>query len=462
MTDPRTLAVLFAEQHYDRFLSDLRSFGAIPSISTIPSAKPEMLRAAQWLASHLQQIGMDNVEILSTKGHPVVYAERLEAGPARPTVLIYGHYDVQPAEPLDLWHSDPFSPVVKGEYIYGRGMTDMKGQVMASINAVEAALRAGELPVNVKFLIEGEEEIGSPSLGELLRAQKERFVCDFALNMDSGMLSPEHPTITYALRGLAYFEVRVFGPRQDLHSGVFGGVVHNPAQALCELIAGMHDAEGRITLPGFYDRVRPLSEEERAELARLPRDEAYFLEQTGVPALWGEPQFTPYERTTARPTLEVNGLYSGFIGEGSKTVLPAYAMAKISMRLVPDQDPAEVHQQLLAYLKQHAPATVRYEVCEMAGSPASLSSRDGTGVQALSRAMEMVWGKPAFFKREGGSVPVVNLFQQILGVESVNTGFSMSSDNMHGPDEKLHLPTWRRGIQALIHFLYNLTEDEQG
>jgi acetylornithine deacetylase/succinyl-diaminopimelate desuccinylase-like protein len=373
--------------------------------------------------------------------------------------LIYGHYDVQPADPFDLWDSPPFEPTIRGEYIYARGITDMKGQVMVSLKAIEAITHTGNIPVNVKFLIEGEEEIGSPSLEAFLQEHKETLACDVALNPDTGTLSPTTPTITYALRGLAYFELRVYGPDHDLHSGVFGGSVLNPAQALCELIAGMHDSQGRITLPGFYDRVRDLDDEERSELDRLPMKDDFFLQNTGAPMLYGEAGFSSIERVSARPTLEVNGLLSGFIGEGAKTVLPAWAMAKISCRLVPDQDPEDVYQQILSYLTMKAPPTIRWTLTKMAGSPASISDRHSPAVQALSNALESVWGKRPLFKREGGSVPVVTQFQQILGVESVNTGFAMPGDNMHSPNEKLHLPTWYRGIDTFIHFFYNYGEN---
>jgi acetylornithine deacetylase/succinyl-diaminopimelate desuccinylase-like protein len=457
MTDPRTTAIDYAHRNRARFLEELKDYGTIPSISTDPNAKVDMQRAAEWTAAQLRTLGMSNVQIFPTAGHPVVYGESLGA-PGKPTVLVYGHYDVQPAEPLELWESGPFDPQVRGEHIYARGITDMKGQVLACLKAIEAVVRTSALPVNVKFLIEGEEEIGSPSLPAFMAAHKDLLACNLALNTDTGILDADLPSITYALRGLAYFELRVTGPDHDLHSGVFGGVVHNPAQALCELIAGMHDAEGRVTLPGFYDKVRPISTEERDELARLPTDEAYYLRETSAPALYGEAGYTHTERNGARPTLEVNGLLSGFTGEGSKTVLPSKAMAKISMRLVPDQDPDEVHQQLLRYLEAHAPSTVRWQVIKMAGGPASISDRHSPGVQAFSKAMETVWGKRPVFKREGGSVPVVTLFQQLLGVESVNTGFAMAGDNMHSPNEKLHLPTLWRGVDAIIQFLFNLGE----
>ncbi len=464
MTQPRkdqqlAAALAYVHARKAQFLDELKVFSAIPSISTDPAAKPSMQQAAEWLAGYLRSLGMTRAEVMPTSGHPVVYAELLAAGPQAPTVLVYGHYDVQPAEPLELWNSPAFEPTVRGENIYARGVTDMKGQVMAAVHAVEALVRTGGLPINVKFLVEGEEEIGSPSLPAFLKEHAGLLACDLALNPDTGTLAPDLPTITYALRGLAYFEIRLHGPDHDLHSGVFGGVVHNPAQALCELIAGMHDAQGQITLPGFYDHVLPLSAQEREELSRIPTGEAYYLRETGAPAVWGEAGYTPTERVGARPTLEVNGLLSGFTGEGSKTVLPSWAMAKVSMRLVPNQDPEEVHQQLMAYLQAQVPNTIRWEVKQMAGSPASLSARDSVGVQALSKAMQSVWGKKPLFKREGGSVPVVTHFRQFLGVETVNTGFAMPGDNMHGPNEKMHIPTWYNGIDTFIHFMLNLAKE---
>jgi acetylornithine deacetylase/succinyl-diaminopimelate desuccinylase-like protein len=457
MTDPRTTAIEFAHANRSRFLAELIDFASIPSISTDPNAKADMQRAAQWVADQLTRLNAQNIQIFPTAGHPVVYGEMRAASANAPTVLVYGHYDVQPVDPLDLWQTGPFSPDIRGENIYARGITDMKGQVMASLKAIESILQAGPLPANLKFMIEGEEEIGSPSLVPFMESHADLLACDFALNPDTGILDPDIPTITYALRGLAYFELRVFGPDHDLHSGTFGGAVLNPAQALCELIAGMHDDQGHITLPGFYDQVRPLAADERDELARLPIDDNFFLRNTGAPALYGEAGYTPVEHVGARPTLEVNGLLSGFTGEGTKTVLPAWAMAKISCRLVPDQTPAEVYQQMLAYLHTNAPAAIRWTLTDMHGGIPSISDRNSVGNQALTRAMESVWGKRPIYKREGGSVPVVTQFQRILGVESVNTGFSLPGDNMHSPNEKLHLPTWYRGIDTFIHFFYNLS-----
>jgi acetylornithine deacetylase/succinyl-diaminopimelate desuccinylase-like protein len=456
MTNDRTPALEYAHKNRSRFLDELHEFIKIESVSTDTTRKKDIRKAAQWLVDQLHQLDMPRVEIFETSGWPVVYGESLKAGSAAPTVLIYGHYDVQPAEPLDLWESQPFEPAQRGEYLYGRGASDMKGQIMTSLKAIEAINQNGGLPVNIKFLFEGEEEIGSPNLPAFLKQYKDMLKSDLAFNPDTGMLAPDIPTIVYGLRGLAYFELRVYGPTHDLHSGLFGGAIHNPAQALCELIAGMHDGNGQVTLPDYYTKVRPITAEERAELARIPTDEQFYLKNTGVAQLWGEKGYSPVERIGARPTLEVNGLYSGFTGEGSKTVLPAWAMAKISMRLVPDQDPEEVYQQLVKYLEVNAPKTIRWEVKKLAGGRACITNRNTPWIRALSTALETTWGVKPVFRREGGSVPIVADMQEILGIDSVLTGFGLPDDNVHGPNEKLHLPTWYKGIDATIHFFYNL------
>ena len=453
MSDQVTAALTYAKENRENNLQVLKEFISMPSVSTDPSAEKEIARTAEWVAVQLRNLGMESVQIYSTAGHPVVYGHSLHAAEDKPTVLIYGHYDVQPPEPLELWESPPFEATLRGDNLYGRGASDMKGQIVVALKAVEALSSAGDLGLNVKFIIEGEEEIGSPNLEQFIASHTDLLASDFAINMDGGIIGPEIPTITCGLRGLAYFELRVAGPDHDLHSGVFGGVVHNPAQVLCELIAGMHDDRGRITLPGFYDSVRSLDETERAELARLPMDENFFRDQTGAPVLYGEAGYSPVERIGTRPTLEVNGLLSGFTGEGSKTVLPAKAMAKISMRLVPDQHPDEVHKQLLDYLESSAPPTVQWEVEPLASAPASIARRDIPGVTALSRALESTWGTRPVFRREGGSVPVVGQMQDILGIESVLTGFGLPDDNLHAPNEKIHLPTFYRGIDAIIRYL---------
>jgi len=460
MSDQLTAALNYAKESRDQTLEDLKKLVSIPSISTDPKAENDIKRAAEWIENRLRSLGMHNVQTFPTPGHPVVYGEWLGAGAGKPTVLIYGHYDVQPPEPLELWESPPFEPTQRENNLYGRGASDMKGQLIVGLNSVEAVKKTGQLPINVKFIIEGEEEVGSPNLGQFITTHKELLWCDYAINLDGGIIGPETPTITYGLRGLAYFEIRLSGPDHDLHSGVYGGVVHNPAQVLCELIAGMHDEHGRVTLPGYYDSVQPVDEQERAELARLPMDENFYLKQTGAPMLYGEAGYSPVEHSGVRPTLEVNGLLSGFTGEGAKTVLPARAMAKISMRLVPDQDPNMVHQQLVKYLDAHAPTTVQWEVDLISGSPASITSRDFVGVNALSKALEDTWGKRPVFRREGGSVPVVGQMQEILGIDSVLTGFGLPDDNLHAPNEKIHLPTFYRGIETMIRYLNILGETD--
>ena len=450
-------ALEYSRQNRNRFLEDLVEALRIPSISTDALYNQEVRRAAEWMANHLRGLGIANVEIMPTEGgHPVVYGELIHK-PGAPTVLVYGHYDVQPVDPVELWDSGPFDPQVRGDLLFGRGASDMKGQVLATFHAIESLIKGGgELPVNVKFLIEGEEEIGSKNLEPFIRKHADRFKADVSLNPDAGMLGENMPTITYGLRGLAYFEVNITGPKADLHSGLYGGAVHNPAQVLSELIAGMHDKKGRITLPGFYDSVRPISKKERSDFARLPNDDAHYLREAGVSALWGEKGFISAERTGARPTLEVNGLLSGWTGPGSKTVLPAKAMAKISCRLVPDQTAAEVEKQLIQFMEENAPETVKWEVKMLTSSPFAIADLNNPGVRAMNDAMEAAWGVRPFYRREGGSIGAVAMLQQICGVESVLVGMGLPSDNVHSPNEHLHLPTWHTGIESFIHFFNNL------
>lgn len=456
MSDHRQKALAYLQDHQSQSLEKMKEIISIPSVSTDPERKNDIQKAAEWLKAELSSLGMTRVEIYPTPRHPIVYAENLSAGEDKPTALIYGHYDVQPEDPIEEWDSDPFTPTVVDDNLYARGSTDMKGQIIAAFSAIEAIQQTGDLPINVKFLIEGEEEIGGSHLKGFIKEHKEMLACDFFLNPDTGMMAPDLPTITYALRGIAYFELRVQGPKQDLHSGTFGGAIHNPAQVMTDLLSGLHDEQGRVTLPGFYDKVIPLDDEERDELARLPVGEEFFLKQGGVKALWGEQGYTAVERVGARPTLEINGLYSGFIGEGQKTVLPAYAMAKVSTRLVADQDPDDVYERFQAYLAENAPETVTWELKKLAGDYPSQSDRNSKWINAYLDAAEAAWGVRPLFKREGGSVPVVVHVQQALGVDAVNIGFGLPSDNMHGPNEKIHLPTFYKGEEALVHFFFNL------
>jgi acetylornithine deacetylase/succinyl-diaminopimelate desuccinylase-like protein len=447
-------AITYAREHREDFLEDFISFLRIPSISTLPENKADMQRAAEWIAARLEKLGFESVAVMSTDGHPLVYGEWLKVGPSAPTILYYGHYDVQPPDPLDLWTSEPFKPQIREDNLYARGASDMKGQVIAHLKAVESVIQSSSMPINIKFLIEGEEEIGSPNLAAYISENKELLACDLCVNGDSGILASDKPSITYSLRGIAYFEIRLQGTSGDLHSGVFGGAVDNPANVLCELIAGMRDKNGRITLPGFYDNVRELTEQERAITASMPDE--WWLEQTGAKVLFGEKGYTTTERATARPTLDVNGLESGFTGEGSKTVLPAQAMAKISMRLVPDQRPELIRDGLDAYLKANAPPTVTYELEQMVSCPPSIVDYDSDAVHSASRALEAVWGVRPVFVRQGGSVPVVGMIQDLLEVDSLMLGFGLPDDNLHAPNEKLHLPNFYRGIETYIRFMYEI------
>lgn len=452
-------ALQYAHANKERSIEDLCDLIKIRSISTDPRQNIEMEKAAYWLAESLKMSGCHNSNVYKTNGHPIVFGEYRSSQPHARTLLIYGHYDVQPVDPLNLWESDPFDPVILGDQLFARGASDMKGQVIASIKAVEAILcQKEDISLNLKFIIEGEEEIGSPNLPEFLNTHKELLQCDIVLNPDAGMLSVSVPAITYGLRGLAYFELRITGPKQDLHSGQYGGIIHNPAQVLCEVVSKLHDEHGRITLPGFYEKVRPVDPEERAHFAALKQEDSIFIQQTGVKKLWGETGFTAVERIGLRPTLEINGINSGFSGPGAKTVIPSSAMAKISMRLVPDQEPDQVRIQLERFLKENMPDTVQWELDELAGGPASLTDLNRQEVQALVDALAHVWGQKPVFQRSGGSIPVVAQMQSYLGVDSILTGFGLPDDNIHAPNEKLHLPTWSRGIDAIIYFLYNLKE----
>jgi acetylornithine deacetylase/succinyl-diaminopimelate desuccinylase-like protein len=452
--------ITYAHEHKKSFLDELISFLQIPSVSTQSENKKDIENAAKWLVGYLKKINANNIKILPTSGHPVVYADYLQASAQAPTVLIYGHYDVQPADPIELWQTSPFVPTIRNNSLFARGASDMKGQIAACLFAIESILSQTPLPVNVKFIFEGEEEIGSPNLAPFIEDHKDLLSSTFALNPDTGMIAADVPTIVYGLRGLAYFELRIFGPAHDLHSGVFGGIIHNPATALCEIIAGMHDGEKRINLPGFYDKVRPISKDEKAELAKLPMNDQYYLEQTGSPLIWNEKGYSSTESAGARPTMDVHGLLSGFTGEGSKTVIPSLALAKLSFRLVPDQDPEEVQQQLILYLEKNAPPSIRWELIPMGHGPACISDRKHPAVIALAKAMKKVWGKDPVFKREGGSVPIVSDMQNLLNIGSVLTGFGLPDDNIHAPNEKLDLPTWGNGIDTLIHFFFNISDEK--
>lgn len=447
-------ALKYAKDNRDRVLSELREFLSIPSVSSSPTEHEDVTRATEWLANRLRDAGLPRVEVFPTKGHSVVYGEITSAGPSAPTVLIYGHYDVQSAAPLGDWNSDPYRPTVRGDDLFARGVADNKGPIMATVSAVESTIRTDSLAANVKFMIEGEEELGSPHFGDFLSEQRELLSGDFVLNSDVGLLAPDLPTIYYGLRGMYVCRLRIKGPVRDLHSGGFGGVVQNPIHVLSDVVAGLHDSDGRVTLDGFYDRVREITDAERAEIATLPRSEESYLAESGVNKLWGEPGFGPAEREGFRPALDVIHV----LGGGLKSAIPATADAVITVRLVPDQDANEIHSSLMSYIESRVPDTAGWEVIEHEGFAASLTDRESKGVRALAGAMEEVWGRKPVFCRSGGSIAAVGQIQEILGLDSVLTGFALPDAQTHGPNEKLHLPTWGRGIDALIHFLHLLGE----
>ncbi len=451
----REEALFNGKQNYNYYQELLQEFIRIPSISTDPNHKEDIKLASNYLKSVLNKFGITDVRIMDTEGHPVVYAEKRSTNQQALTVLIYGHYDVQPVDPLELWESNPFEPTVKDGRLVGRGASDMKGQIIACLAAYQAISLTGTIPLNFKFIFEGEEEIGSPNLTPFLEKNKELLQCDVILNPDAGMISPDTPTIVNGLRGLTYFELMIKGPDHDLHSGTFGGAIHNPAIVLADLISGMHDSDNRVTLPGFYDDVIPLTERERNEFLKIPVTDSDIKRQTGAPALLGEKGYSPLEQIGARPTLDISGMLSGFIGEGSKTIIPSWAMAKIGMCTVPNQDPNKIYHQLKQYIEENVPKTVTWELKQFAGGWASISDTTNPEVVALSNALESVWGKKPLYKREGGSIPVVAFMQKILNKDSVLTGFGLPDDKIHSPNESLHLETWKKGILALIEFFYN-------
>ena len=448
-------ALEYASSHKESFVSELKDLLRIPSISTDSAYKDDVRRAAEWVAENLRRIGMQQVEIHETGGHPIVTAG-YHAGDDRPTVLVYGHYDVQPPDPIELWKTPPFEPTERDGKLYARGTSDDKGQVFIHLKAAESYLATGDLPVNLKFLVEGEEESGSVNLRPFIEKHREALSADIVVISDTAMFGDGIPSITYGLRGLAYVEVILTGPNRDLHSGVYGGAVENPVNALARLIAGLHDEKHRITLPGFYDNVRELTGSERQEIRELPFDERKWLSAVGVDEPRTEDGFSVLEAKWARPTLDVNGVWGGYQGEGAKTVLPSVAGAKISMRLVPDQEPEAAAAMLRRYFEANVPSTMKLEFRELHGGQGVIVDRTIPPMQAALEAMEEVFGQKAYFIREGGSIPVVADFKQIMGLDTVLMGFGLNSDSIHSPNEHFGLDRFFRGIQAVIRFMHVL------
>jgi acetylornithine deacetylase/succinyl-diaminopimelate desuccinylase-like protein len=456
MTD----AHAYAQAHAGRFRDQLKELLAIPSVSTQPEHAADVRRAAAWLVADMQRIGLTRAEAFEQPGSlPIIYGEWLGAGAGAPTVLVYSHYDVQPAALADGWHSDPFTPLEREGKLYARGALDSKIHVVAWLKAAEALLAAGDAPVNLKLLFEGEEESGSEHIFGFLADNPDLVRADVCVVSDGSMPNPQQPVLVYGLRGIISFELTVSGPLHDLHSGHYGGTVHNPIQALAELLAGLHDAQGRVTVPGFYDDVLPLSAGERQTLAGMGAwSETEWRTVAGAPSPWGEPDYALHERIGARPTLEFNGIAGGFYGEGFKTVLPARALAKISCRLVPNQQPARIAAALEADIARRTPPTVRSVLRTLeAGAPGVLLERDSAPMRAAVRAYERGWGRAPVFTREGGSIPVVDVFQRIPGAPIVLLPFGYKGGRAHGPDENIHVDMFHKGIDTALYFIEALT-----
>lgn len=445
----------FLRKNDQRFIQELAEYVRFPSVSAQAQHAPDMKRCAEWLVQHCRDIGLA-AELHPTAGHPIVLA-RTPRRKGRKHFLVYGHYDVQPPEPFELWKTPPFEPRIEGRAMFGRGASDNKGQNLAHLNAVEAFLTTGtELPCDLTFLIEGEEEVGSGSLATFLREHRTDLKCDAVVISDTGMPSKKHPALTYALRGITALEVKVTGPSRDLHSGIFGGSVDNPAMVLCQMLAQLRDKKGRIAVPGFYDDVAALSKYEREQFRRLPFSEQQYRKLLGVPALFGEKGFTHHEQRSARPTLEINGLTSGYQGQGSKTIVPSWASAKITIRLVPDQNPARIQKVVLAQLKKLCPPTVKLEVTAGHGGDPYLVSPTSPMAQASLRALKKGFGFEPIVMREGGSIPIVNDFKRILGVDTLLLGLALPDDNAHSPNEKFDLDNYAGGMRMAAYLWHEL------
>lgn len=448
----------YFEQNHDRFLEELMMFLRFPSISTKASSKPDIIDCANWLVRNMNDAGIES-KIIETESNPLVYGQWLGAGADAPTVLVYGHYDVQPEDPIDLWHSKPFEPEIRNGKIWGRGTADDKGQVFTHIKAAEAHLKTfGKLPVNLKFIIEGEEESGGEAIEAFLYNHADQISCDTVMISDTEWFAQGLPSITYSLRGIAVVQLNVWGPNRDLHSGTYGGAVANPVNELCKIIAAMHDENGKITIPGFYDNVLELSAEERQEFAALPFDLEKYKEDLAVKELSGEKGFSTLEKVWARPTLDLNGMFGGYIEEGHKSIIPSYAHAKISMRLVPNQEPEEIIEKFTKYVKTLVPDSIKVEVVNHHGGNPVIVSKKSKGVEAAKIALERAFSAKSVFMREGGSIPIVGLFEEKLNAPVVLMGLGLDTDNIHSPNENMDLDNFFGGIKASAYFLEEMAK----
>jgi acetylornithine deacetylase/succinyl-diaminopimelate desuccinylase-like protein len=448
----------YFKEHRQEHLVQLMEFLQIPSISALSEHKPDMRRAAEWLAGHLKHIGMAKVAVMETGGHPAVYAERIDH-PGRPVALIYGHYDVQPVDPVHLWETGPFEPAIRDNKLYARGASDDKGQVFMHLKVLEAILKQeGKLPFNVKVLVEGEEEVGSTNLSRFLQEHIDLVKCDVVVISDTGLYAPGVPSLTYGLRGLAALEVELCGAKGDLHSGLFGGAAPNAIHGLVQLLASLRRPDGGVAVAGFYDGVQELTQEEKDSFASLGFNEEQYMQELGVTALPGEPGFSALERLWARPTLELNGIFGGFSGEGTKTVIPARAGAKITCRLVPDQDPSHVQQVIAQHLQYNCPPGFSVKVTLQDAAPAAITPIDHPAIRAAMAALEEAYKAPAKFVRGGGSIPVVSTFTNVLKAPSVLMGFGLEDENFHAPNEHFHLENFDLGMRALFSYWHKLAQ----
>jgi acetylornithine deacetylase/succinyl-diaminopimelate desuccinylase-like protein len=447
----------YLETNKQRFLDELFDLLRIPSVSADPTFKDDVLRTAEFVKAKLIAAGAENVVLEQTKGYPVVYGDKI-IDPKLPTVLVYGHYDVQPADPYDLWHSPPFEPVIKDGNIYARGSADDKGQMYMHVKAFEAMLKNNSLPCNVKFMIEGEEEVGSENLETYVKANTQKLKSDVVLISDTSIIANDTPSITTGLRGLAYLEVEVTGPNRDLHSGVYGGAVANPINVLCDMISSLHDADRKVNIPGFYDDVQTVSDSERAEMAKAPFTLSEYEKDLGINEVLGEKGYSTTERVSIRPTLDVNGIWGGYIGQGAKTVLPSKAYAKISMRLVPNQSSEKVTKLFEDHFKSIAPKYVKVKVTNLHGGEAAVTPTDTIAYKAASKAMEKTFGKAPIPQRTGGSIPIVTMFERVLATKSVLFGFGLDSDSIHSPNEHYGLFNYYKGIETIPYFFQYFAE----
>ena len=452
----------YFNQNKDRFLDELKEVLSIPSVSNGEANKSDVVRCAEWLKAHMEKIGLQNTEIYKTKGHPIVYGDYMNAGKDKPVILIYGHYDVQPPEPLDQWVNPPFSPVVKDGKIYGRGTADDKGQIFIHLKAIESFLKTdGTLPINIKIIFEGEEEIGSENLGEFISSHKELLKAEYVVISDTEMYEKGKPAICYGLRGLCYMQIDVTGPNRDLHSGTYGGAVENPINALAKIISQLKSDDGKILIDGFYDDVTDLTEEERKELNKLATDENQFKKDLDVKSLTGEKGYTLVERLTARPTLDCNGIWGGFQGKGTKTVIPSEAGVKISMRLVPQQNPEKIAELFKKYIEKISPDTIKVKVSYLHGGKPSVTSINSPAIKAAMSALKKGFETEPVFIKDGGSIPIVSTFKDELGADAILMGFGLPDDNIHSPNEKFELENFYKGIISVCYYYNELSNLEK-